>query len=72
MFQKLVRANAVITGEESAEVKRSRKITYTDTAETSQDKGLDATTLLNNAANNLRLRLKLQSLKSIEMAEFGT
>ena len=71
MFQKLVLANAVITGEESAEVKRSR-ITYTDTAETSQDKGLDATTLLNNAANNLRLRLKLQSLKSIEVAEFGT
>ena len=31
------------------------------TAETSQDKGLDETTLLNNAANNLRLRLKLQS-----------
>lgn len=39
MFQKLVRANAVITGE---------------------DKGLDETTLLNNAANNLRDNIEYQ------------
>ncbi|CAK9069168.1 unnamed protein product [Durusdinium trenchii] len=39
MFQKLVRANAVITGE---------------------DKGLDETTLLTNAANNLRDNIEFQ------------
>jgi hypothetical protein len=45
------------------ERRRSNAVTarIASTAETSQDKGLDETTLLNNAANNLRLRLKLQS-----------
>ena len=76
MFQKLVRANAVITGEERQhsaigydvvrEQPRIRSAGYSIKIITSrhgfeargcsgtQDKGLDATTLLTNAANNLR------------------
>lgn len=53
MFQKLVRANAVITGEElpSWMLRGSENMLSRATL---QDKGLDETTLLTNAANNLR------------------